>query len=67
MPDTDANGEAEAYWENLLGFKVDPWLGISDSALKECYTAVGVVTARWNSSESMMRLFAAHYKHACLS
>lgn len=61
MPDTDANGEAEAYWENLLGFKVDPWLSISDSALKECYTALGVVTARWNSSERMMRLFAAHY------
>jgi hypothetical protein len=61
MPDTDANGETEAYWKNLLGFKVDPWLSISDSALKECYTALGVVTARWNSSESMMRLFAAHY------
>lgn len=63
MSDTDAKAEAEAeaYWENLLGFKVDPWLGISSSALKECYAALGVVSARWNSSENMMRLFIGHY------
>jgi hypothetical protein len=42
-------------------FPIDTWLGISGSALKECYVALGVVTARWNASESMMRLFVAHY------
>jgi len=59
MNDTDK--EAEEYWDNLLGFKVDPWLGISGSALKECYAALGVVSERWNASEGMMRLFVGHY------
>jgi hypothetical protein len=57
MSETDA----ETYWRNLLGFPVDPWLGISDSALKECYVGLGVVSNRWNSSEALMRLFTAHY------
>jgi hypothetical protein len=53
--------DAKTYWENLLGFPLDSWLGISGSALKECYTALGVVSTRWNSTENMMRLFTAHY------
>jgi hypothetical protein len=57
MSETDA----ETYWQNLLGFPIDPWLGISDSALKECYVGLGVVSNRWNSSEALMRLFTAYY------
>jgi hypothetical protein len=53
--------DAKTYWENLLGYPLDNWLGISGSALKECYTALGVVSARWNSTENLMRLFTAHY------
>jgi hypothetical protein len=56
---SDVDPEAEAYWENLLGFPIDTWLGISGSALKECYVALGVVTARWNTAENMMRFFTA--------
>jgi hypothetical protein len=60
MSDKD-KADADSYWENLLGFPIDPWLGISDSALKECYTALGVESGRWNRSEAMMRFFTAHY------
>jgi hypothetical protein len=56
-----SDDDAETYWKNLLGFPIDPWLGISDSALKECYVGLGVVSARWNSSEALMRLFIAYY------
>jgi hypothetical protein len=57
MPD-DA-GETDL--EGLLGFPLDAWLGISGSALKECYVALGVVSARWNAAEGMMRLLVGHY------
>jgi hypothetical protein len=57
----DPVDDANSYWQNLLGFPIDPWLGISDSALKECYGALGVVSARWNRSEGLIRLFTAHY------
>ncbi|MGD0333269.1 MAG: hypothetical protein ABSA90_08415 [Xanthobacteraceae bacterium] len=62
MNDTDK--EAEEYWDNLLGFKVDPWLGISGSALKECYAALGVVSERWNASEGIcVCLLVITYKY----
>jgi hypothetical protein len=57
----DPSNDANSYWQNLLGFPIDPWLGISDSALKECYGALGVVSARWNRSEALIRFFTAHY------
>ena len=57
----DPSKDADSYWQNLLGFPIDPWLGISDSALKECYVALGVVSERWNRSEKLMRFFTAHY------
>jgi hypothetical protein len=57
----DPCNAANSYWQNLLGFPIDPWLGISDSALKECYGALGVVSARWNRSEAQIRFFTAHY------
>jgi hypothetical protein len=52
---SDPSKDADSYWQNLLGFPIDPWLGISDSALKECYVALGVVSERWNRSEKLMR------------
>jgi hypothetical protein len=30
----DPSKDANSYWQNLLGFPIDPWLGISDSALR---------------------------------
>jgi hypothetical protein len=52
---------AEEYWEKQLGFKIDPWHGISGSKFKDHLAAPGTISVDWNTCEELLRMAVRMY------
>ena len=47
--------------EKQLGFKIDPWHGISGSKFKGHFAALGMMSVEWNTCEEILRMAVQSY------
>lgn len=47
--------------EKHLGFKIDPWHGISGSKFKDHFAALGMISVDWKACEEILRMVVNMY------